>query len=605
MSMSKSSALKPARYFLKKAKRIWAVSILLTITLGALVITAVCAEGVIKTVPLGGHQLNTLAYDSGKGEIFVSDQVNGISIISDSTNAVIATVTDTPTNINGMAYDSGKNEIFVTSRATNNVSIISDNTNTVVANVTGATSLSLNGVAYDSRKGEIFVTNYYYNTISVISDSNNTVIGTVNVGDGPYGVTYDLSKGKIFVTNYTSGTVSVISDSIQSTEFHYLGDITINADGTVNPPSAPIQKSGDTYILASDVDGSITVEKSNILFNGNGFTVNGILSIGNWGSNNNPATPGLAFASNITVENFTVTGSSFGIQLFFMSNATVANNTVTGTGNGYLSLDEPTAGIDVEGGGSNAITGNIIENNYCGISFLETINNLIVGNNISDNHNPVLGGGVGVMLWGASNNTIYHNNFISNPEQAGEASFNSPSSGNVWDDGFPGGGNYWSGYNAAEIDSTGIGDKPYVIDSQNKDRYPLMAPFGTSFMLNYLQEIAPPKISVLSPLNRTYSNRSVPLIFELDKAVNWEGYSLDGEQNVTVSGNSTLATLTYGRHTVTVYANSTFGFTGTSDTVSFTIAKPFPTVTVAAVSGAVAAVVVVAGLLVYFRKRKH
>jgi hypothetical protein len=59
-------------------------------------------------------------------------------------------------------------------------------------------------------------------------------------------------------------------------------------------------------------------------------------------------------------------------------------------------------------------------------------------------------------------------------------------------------------------------------------------------------------------------------------------------------------------HSITVYANDTFGNIG-AETITFTIAKPetFPTATVAAVSGASAVVVVAAGLLIYFKKRKH
>jgi hypothetical protein len=118
----------------------------------------------------------------------------------------------------------------------------------------------------------------------------------------------------------------------------------------------------------------------------------------------------------------------------------------------------------------------------------------------------------------------------------------------------------------------------------------------------------PPTISLLSPLNVTYNEANVPLLFTVDKQVNWAGYSLDGNQNVTVIGNDTIANLTNGLHSITVYANDTFGNIGASETIAFTIAKPepFPTATVAAVSGTSAiVVVVVAGLLVYFKKRKR
>jgi phosphomevalonate kinase len=67
---------------------------------------------------------------------------------------------------------------------------------------------------------------------------------------------------------------------------------------------------------------------------------------------------------------------------------------------------------------------------------------------------------------------------------------------------------------------------------------------------------------------------------------------------------SLLTGLSNGLHSVTVYANDTYGNMGVSETVTFTISLPFPIVPVAA--GSVAfAFASAAGLLVYFKKRKH
>ena len=121
-----------------------------------------------------------------------------------------------------------------------------------------------------------------------------------------------------------------------------------------------------------------------------------------------------------------------------------------------------------------------------------------------------------------------------------------------------------------------------------------------------------PQISVLSPIYQQYNDSSVPVVISFDKTVNWNSYSLDGQQNVTFSGNTNLTDISNGLHNVTVYAEDIFGNTGSSQTINFTIAKPepptsseiFPVVPVLAVS-VVAVALVVAGLLVYPKKHRQ
>jgi hypothetical protein len=115
---------------------------------------------------------------------------------------------------------------------------------------------------------------------------------------------------------------------------------------------------------------------------------------------------------------------------------------------------------------------------------------------------------------------------------------------------------------------------------------------------------APPVVSVVSPENTNYTSSSVSLAFTVNKPAVWMGYSLDGRETVTVSGNSTIAGLPNGLHNVTVYARDEFENTGVSETISFNVDAPFPVVPVAAAS--VAAIVAVGmGLLVYFKKRRR
>jgi N-acetylneuraminic acid mutarotase len=122
---------------------------------------------------------------------------------------------------------------------------------------------------------------------------------------------------------------------------------------------------------------------------------------------------------------------------------------------------------------------------------------------------------------------------------------------------------------------------------------------------SYVLTHTPPATTLLSPLSQTYNQSSISLVFTVNKAVNWTEYSLDGKQNVTLTGNTTLTELPSGLHNITIYANDTYGNIGASQTINFTISlsQPFPTATVAAVSVSVV-VVIVAGALVYFKKCK-
>ena len=114
-----------------------------------------------------------------------------------------------------------------------------------------------------------------------------------------------------------------------------------------------------------------------------------------------------------------------------------------------------------------------------------------------------------------------------------------------------------------------------------------------------------PEISLLSPISQKYNMSSVPLLFIVDKSVNWTGYSLDGKQNVTVSGNSTIANMANALHSITFYTNDTFGNMGRS-TISFDISKPESLSTaIVDVLVVLVVIVVVAGLLVYSKKHKH
>jgi hypothetical protein len=113
-----------------------------------------------------------------------------------------------------------------------------------------------------------------------------------------------------------------------------------------------------------------------------------------------------------------------------------------------------------------------------------------------------------------------------------------------------------------------------------------------------------PKVSILSIENKTYSADSVPLNFTTSESISHSTYSLDGEENVTVAGNTTLTELANGEHNLTVYATDEAGNMGASETIYFTVDVPEPFPTTLVVASVITVAVYSIGLLVYFKKRQ-
>ncbi|MGA8302520.1 MAG: DUF1616 domain-containing protein [Thermoplasmata archaeon] len=203
-----------------------------------------------------GREAGTLpesvVYDSGTSELFVANGVGTVSVISDTTFAVVATISVGP-GAAGLTYDASVGEIFVTNSAAGTVSVISDATNSVLAsfavettpmgiayvNATGdvfvanygsgnvtvnsastpyspVSTIPLGGnpayLAYDSGTGDVYAVNFGSDTVSVISGTTYAIEATIPVGSNPLGVAYDSGTGDVYVANSGSDTVSVISD---------------------------------------------------------------------------------------------------------------------------------------------------------------------------------------------------------------------------------------------------------------------------------------------------------------------------------------------------------------------------------------------------------
>lgn len=234
-------------------------------------------------------------------------------------------------------------------------------------------------------------------------------------------------------------------------------------------------------------------DSSNNVISGNHITLNkdeGIL---------------LGYSSNNVISGNNVTDSNYPIWLDNSPDNTISGNTVmtsvdegiyiiNSSNNNVISgnmLIDNVDGIHVTTSSNNAIYDNHITGgeNY-GIALIEASKNEIYNNNITQCSNGM------IIVWGSSNNNIYknnitknqlglsfdtasnnvftHNNFVDNIKQVENLE-----STNVFDDGYPSGGNYWSDYTGVDKDEDGIGDTQYVVATGNQDEYPLIRPYGT------------------------------------------------------------------------------------------------------------------------------
>ena len=382
--------------------------------------------------------------------------------------------------------------------------------------------------------------------------------------------------------------------------------ITINSDGSFDPPTAPLQRDGSVYALTASINGSIVIARNNTVLNGRGFIIKGIgtsqgiaiydvenvtikdtritkFSMGihlrqsprntivnNTITNSTYAiladlAPQTTIANNTIqnnksdgifvtaapnsriINNAVVSNGKWGIYLGYSGNSTLKNNTIKGNkynfgmsivfshnidntntvdgkpiyywtnqqnkqvplDAGYVAIIKSNnievKGLSLTKNGQGIIVvdstnirienSNITEHGYFGIHLMNSNHNTINNNTIAKND---IGGGIsiasstdntvknntikdniaGISLFESNDNYIHHNNFVNNTRQAVNYE-----SANVWDSGYPSGGNYWSDYSGVDVKSgqyedtpgsDGIGDTPYVIDERNRDNNPLM-----------------------------------------------------------------------------------------------------------------------------------
>jgi parallel beta-helix repeat protein len=195
----------------------------------------------------------------------------------------------------------------------------------------------------------------------------------------------------------------------------------INSDGSVSPSSAPISSADNvTYTFTGNVSYptyyGIVVGRSNIVINGNGYTVQG---------NNSANGLSLTGISNVTIKNTNVQNFQNGIMLYNSSNNMINGNNPTS--NSYC-------GIFLYSSNNNTVSeNNATTNTYCGILLFSSSNyNIVSGNTATNNsycgiyldssssYNSISGNTAtanayhGILLYSSASNTVSGNNASAN-----------------------------------------------------------------------------------------------------------------------------------------------------------------------------------------------
>jgi len=362
-------------------------------------------------------------------------------------------------------------------------------------------------------------------------------------------------------------------------------------------------------------------------------------------------------ADNVSVEGFTITNSGSGVNtggiiIFYSDNNIIKNNIMSSNNDEGISLFGSNynivinnriinnVGMGLYGSGDNNIfaSNNVSQNGRDGMRF-KGINNSILNNTISSNShygvlfdgNPtrfniiarnhiVNNGGPGIYfggfgIWFGNNNTIRENVIESN--SIGIKSFETKDNhiyynnlidnnlsvldegNNIWDNGYPSGGNYWSnfdepiegaydeyrGENQDQIGEDGIVDKglptgglnPYNVSDNNKDWYPLIKPIN----FEDVPEISDINLITSEPLDTDipfgWENISCTVvdddgISEVKFAIVWPGCTMTAIM-INIPGtdiyyfNTTFPRANYYNYYIT--ANDTYGNRETSSLMQF------------------------------------
>lgn len=91
------------------------------------------------------------------------------------------------------------------------------------------------------------------------------------------------------------------------------GTIYIRADGSIDPPTAPIKRNGNTYTFTNNIYDSIVVERSNVIIDGAGYILQGTRSYEIMLMNFNFGISVDYTTKNVTIKRMVIQGFDVGI----------------------------------------------------------------------------------------------------------------------------------------------------------------------------------------------------------------------------------------------------------------------------------------------------
>lgn len=183
-----------------------------------------------------------------------------------------------------------------------------------------------------------------------------------------------------------------------------LPAIYIKADGSIDPPTFPIKRNGNTYSLTDNITYyKIIIDCDNIVLDGKGFTLKGYsVPIDTAIKLQNEGTGGPG-RQHVTIRNLKVTGFKMGIYAACANNCIITSNTLECfncihisphcsnnqiTNNNFIRSYGRGTCIWI-GGSDNVISGNTFTKFRLGIEVFDGENNLISDNYFSDVEEPI------------------------------------------------------------------------------------------------------------------------------------------------------------------------------------------------------------------------